>query len=38
VSDDFEPVADIGLMTRVSFVMKDGVVYKLNGSPVELAP
>jgi imidazolonepropionase-like amidohydrolase len=33
-----DPVADIGLMTRVSFVMKDGVVYKLNGSPVELAP
>jgi glyoxylate utilization-related uncharacterized protein len=24
--------ADISLMERVSFVMKDGVVYKLNGS------
>jgi imidazolonepropionase-like amidohydrolase len=32
-----DPIADISLMTRVSFVMKDGVVYKLNGSPVELA-
>jgi imidazolonepropionase-like amidohydrolase len=31
-----DPIADISLMTRVSFVMKDGVVYKLNGSPVEL--
>jgi imidazolonepropionase-like amidohydrolase len=32
-----DPVADIGVMKRVSFVMKDGVVYKLNGSPVEQA-
>jgi hypothetical protein len=23
-----DPVRDIGVMTRVSFVMKDGVVYK----------
>jgi imidazolonepropionase-like amidohydrolase len=29
-----DPIADIGLMTRVSFVMKDGVVYKLNSAPV----
>jgi imidazolonepropionase-like amidohydrolase len=32
------PIDDISLMTRVSFVMKDGVVYKLNSSPVEPAP
>jgi imidazolonepropionase-like amidohydrolase len=30
-----DPVADISRMRQVSFVMKDGVVYKLNGSPVE---
>jgi imidazolonepropionase-like amidohydrolase len=30
-----DPVAHIGLMKQVSFVMKDGVVYKLNGSQVE---
>lgn len=29
-----DPIADISLMRRVSFVMKDGVVYKLNGAPV----
>jgi imidazolonepropionase-like amidohydrolase len=29
-----DPIADIGRMRQVSFVMKDGVVYKLNGSPV----
>jgi imidazolonepropionase-like amidohydrolase len=33
-----DPVADISLMTHVSFVMKDGVVYKMNSVPVELAP
>lgn len=33
-----DPIADISLMKRVSFVMKDGVVYKLNSAPVELAP
>jgi imidazolonepropionase-like amidohydrolase len=33
-----DPVADISLMTRVSFVMKEGVVYKLNSSVVEMAP
>src|SRR5450631_4589832 len=33
-----DPIADISLMKRVSFVMKDGVVYKLNSTPVELAP
>lgn len=33
-----DPVADISVMTRVSFVMKDGVVYKLNSVPVESAP
>ncbi len=30
-----DPIADISLMMKVSFVMKDGVVYKLNGAPVE---
>jgi imidazolonepropionase-like amidohydrolase len=29
-----DPVANISLMKQVSFVMKDGVVYKLNGAPV----
>jgi imidazolonepropionase-like amidohydrolase len=29
------PIDDISLMRRVSFVMKDGVVYKLNAVPVE---
>jgi imidazolonepropionase-like amidohydrolase len=33
-----DPILDISLMTRVSFVMKDGVVYKLNSAPVALAP
>jgi len=32
------PIEDISLMKRVSFVMKDGVVYKVNSSPVELSP
>jgi imidazolonepropionase-like amidohydrolase len=32
-----DPIADIGVMTRVSFVMKDGTVYKLNGLPVDQA-
>jgi imidazolonepropionase-like amidohydrolase len=32
------PIDDISLMKRVSFVMKDGVVYKLNAVPVETAP
>ena len=30
-----DPIANISLMKQVSFVMKDGVVYKLNGAPVE---
>ena len=30
-----DPIADISLMKRVSFVMKDGVVYKLNSVPTE---
>jgi imidazolonepropionase-like amidohydrolase len=30
-----DPLANISLMKQVSFVMKDGVVYKLNGAPVE---
>jgi imidazolonepropionase-like amidohydrolase len=30
-----DPLADISLMKQVSFVMKDGTVYKLNGAPVE---
>jgi imidazolonepropionase-like amidohydrolase len=32
------PIDDISLMKRVSFVMKDGVIYKLNSVPVELSP
>jgi imidazolonepropionase-like amidohydrolase len=32
------PIDDISLMKRVSFVMKDGVVYKVNSAPVELSP
>jgi imidazolonepropionase-like amidohydrolase len=28
------PLEDISLMRRVSFVMKDGMVYKLNSTPV----
>jgi imidazolonepropionase-like amidohydrolase len=32
------PIDDISLMKRVSFVMKDGVVYKLNSAAVETAP
>jgi imidazolonepropionase-like amidohydrolase len=31
------PIDDIGLMKRVSFVMKEGVVYKLNSVPVDTA-
>ena len=31
------PIDDISLMKRVSFVMKDGVVYKLNSVPVDTA-
>jgi imidazolonepropionase-like amidohydrolase len=30
------PLDDIGLMKHVSFVMKEGVVYKRDGKPVEL--
>jgi len=33
-----DPIADISVMKRVSFVMKDGIVYKLNSTPVALAP
>ena len=29
------PIDDISLMKQVSFVMKDGVVYKLNSTPVD---
>jgi len=29
------PIDDISLMKRVSFVMKDGAVYKLNSVPVD---
>jgi hypothetical protein len=32
------PVDDISVLRRVSFVMKEGVVYKLNSVPVELTP
>jgi imidazolonepropionase-like amidohydrolase len=31
------PIDDISLMKRVSFVMKQGVVYKLNSVPVDTA-
>jgi imidazolonepropionase-like amidohydrolase len=31
-----DPIADISLMKQVSFVMKDGVVYKLNSLPTAL--
>jgi imidazolonepropionase-like amidohydrolase len=31
------PIDDISLMKRVSFVMKEGVVYKLNSVPVDTA-
>jgi imidazolonepropionase-like amidohydrolase len=31
-----DPIANIGLMKQVSFVMKQGVVFKLNGAPVAL--
>jgi imidazolonepropionase-like amidohydrolase len=31
------PLEDISLMKQVSFVMKDGVVYKLNSIPVDTA-
>jgi imidazolonepropionase-like amidohydrolase len=31
------PIDDISLMKRVSFVMKNGVVYKLNSVPVDTA-
>jgi len=30
------PLDDIGVMKPVSFVMKDGVVYKLNSTPTPL--
>jgi imidazolonepropionase-like amidohydrolase len=33
-----DPLADISLMKRVSFVMKDGVVYKRDGKAVESDP
>ncbi|WP_295993702.1 amidohydrolase family protein [Rugamonas sp.] len=29
------PLTDIGLMTKVGFVMKDGVVYKQDGKPAQ---
>jgi imidazolonepropionase-like amidohydrolase len=32
------PIDDIGIMRKVSFVMKDGVVYKLNSQSVEPVP
>ena len=31
------PIEDISVMKRVSFVMKDGVVYKVNSVPVDTA-
>jgi imidazolonepropionase-like amidohydrolase len=32
------PLDDISLMKKVSFVMKEGVIYKENSSPAQLAP
>ena len=32
------PLEDISLMNRVSFVMKEGQIYKLKSAPVETAP
>jgi hypothetical protein len=32
------PVADIGLLKQVSFVMKEGVVYKRDGKALEYNP
>jgi imidazolonepropionase-like amidohydrolase len=32
------PIDDISLMKRVSFVMKEGIVYKLDSTPVATAP
>jgi hypothetical protein len=31
------PMDDISLMKKVTFVMKEGVVYKLNSVPVDTA-
>jgi imidazolonepropionase-like amidohydrolase len=33
-----DPTTDISRMLNVSFVMKDGVVYKLQGAPVDTGP
>jgi imidazolonepropionase-like amidohydrolase len=33
-----DPTTDISRMLTVSFVMKDGVVYKLKGVPVDTGP
>ena len=33
-----DPTTDISRMLQVSFVMKDGVVYKLKGTPVDTGP
>jgi len=32
------PVDDVGLLRQISFVMKEGVVYKRDGRPVDPAP
>jgi len=32
------PIEDISLMKKVSFVMKDGVIYKLDSTATPLAP
>ncbi|HEY2682979.1 MAG TPA: amidohydrolase family protein [Steroidobacteraceae bacterium] len=32
------PIEDISLMKKVSFVMKEGVIYKENAAPTQLAP
>jgi hypothetical protein len=31
------PLDDISLMKQVSFVMKEGVVYKMNSAPVPVS-
>ena len=32
------PLDDIAVMEEVSFVMKDGMIYKMDGAPMALIP